>query len=168
MKALSIRPPFIWTILYAGKDIENRTWGTRVVGTIALHASSTVSKQEWEDLSDFLKEHGLPSMPPKETLVKGAIVGVVDIVGCHNPEEGAYPSLWYGDEYGFVLENPRPLPIPIPIKGKLNLWTIPKEIEEQIWAQIPQIPPNLNWVSPVHSQKSKKSWIKEMYSKLKK
>ena len=165
MKALSIRPPFIWTILYAGKDIENRTWGTRVVGTIALHASSTVSKHDYENLSAFLEEHGLPVLPSQKELVKGAIVGVVDIVGCHTPKDGAYPSKWYSGEYGFVLENPRPLHQPISIKGKLNLWTIPNEIEEQIWTQIPKIEREFNWVSPAPSQKRRWIWLKQLFFK---
>jgi len=32
MKALSIRQPYAWLIIHGYKDIENRTWGTRVRG----------------------------------------------------------------------------------------------------------------------------------------
>mgnify|MGYP006363525131 CR=1 FL=1 len=34
MKALSIRAPWWWAILYAGKDIENREWATRFRGPV--------------------------------------------------------------------------------------------------------------------------------------
>ena len=30
MKALSIRQPWAWLILHAGKDIENRDWKPRI------------------------------------------------------------------------------------------------------------------------------------------
>lgn len=41
MKCLSIRQPWAWAILYAGKDIENRTWFTYHRGPFLLHASKT-------------------------------------------------------------------------------------------------------------------------------
>lgn len=34
MKALSIRQPWAWLILHAGKDIENRVWQTRFRGEL--------------------------------------------------------------------------------------------------------------------------------------
>ena len=34
MKALSIRQPWAWAIINAGKDIENRQWPTKFRGSI--------------------------------------------------------------------------------------------------------------------------------------
>jgi hypothetical protein len=38
VKALTIRQPWAWAIIYAGKNIENRSWNTKLRGTIAIHA----------------------------------------------------------------------------------------------------------------------------------
>ena len=39
MLALSIRQPWAWLILRAGKDVENRDWSTKVRGRVLIHAS---------------------------------------------------------------------------------------------------------------------------------
>jgi ASCH domain len=44
MKALSIQQPWAWAIIYAGKNIENRTWNTHFRGTFAVHASGTLMR----------------------------------------------------------------------------------------------------------------------------
>ena len=38
MPALSIRQPWAWAILHAGKDIENRSWRTAFRGEVLIHA----------------------------------------------------------------------------------------------------------------------------------
>lgn len=43
MKALSIRQPWAWMILHAGKDIENREWPTRFRGRVLIHASKAAA-----------------------------------------------------------------------------------------------------------------------------
>lgn len=42
--ALSVRQPWAWAIIYAGKDIENRSWqavnrGLKQRGRVAIHAA---------------------------------------------------------------------------------------------------------------------------------
>jgi hypothetical protein len=48
MKAISIRAPWAWAILHAGKDVENRTWPTNVRGTVAIHASNSMGRAYYE------------------------------------------------------------------------------------------------------------------------
>lgn len=48
MKALSIRQPWAWAIVNAGKRVENRTWETRYRGPILIHAAKGVTKREYE------------------------------------------------------------------------------------------------------------------------
>src|ERR1700690_1312991 len=43
MRALSIKQPWVWAILNAGKDVENRTWTSKHRGWLALHASGRES-----------------------------------------------------------------------------------------------------------------------------
>jgi hypothetical protein len=44
MKALSVRQPWAWAIIHAGKDIENWTWRTHYRGEVAIHASSKMDE----------------------------------------------------------------------------------------------------------------------------
>ena len=44
MKALSVRQPWAWAIIHAGKDVENRTWGTRYHGPLLIHASKNYDR----------------------------------------------------------------------------------------------------------------------------
>jgi hypothetical protein len=56
--ALSIRQPWASLILLAGKDIENRTWETRLRGPILIHAAISMTKREYLDAMDFADANG--------------------------------------------------------------------------------------------------------------
>lgn len=133
MKALSVRQPWAWAILHAGKTHENRDWPTRFRGTIALHAAKGLTREEhlWASM-DIEERSGL--RPPAYPMLaqRGFIVGLVDIVGCVTES----PSPWFQGEYGFVLENPRPLASPIYCKGALGFWPVPAELEKLIKARL--------------------------------
>jgi hypothetical protein len=81
MYCLSIRQPWVWLILYGGKDIENRDWNTHVRGPILLHASQRMSRYEYDDAwgyYEMLRDEGLakgPAMPGYHELPRGGIVG---------------------------------------------------------------------------------------------
>jgi hypothetical protein len=72
LKALTIRQPWAWAIIHAGKDIENRSWNSRLRGTTAIHAGFAYDKHV------ELPRGGKP--PHEEALVRCAIIGVADIV----------------------------------------------------------------------------------------
>jgi hypothetical protein len=83
MKALSVRPPWAWAILNAAKDVENRTWKTTIRGTIAVHSSQTMSRPYYEWALEEIKKVALGAkVPPYDEMVRGAIVGLVDIIEC--------------------------------------------------------------------------------------
>ena len=132
MKALTIKPPWAWAIVHAGKDIENRSWNTNVRGTIAVHASKTVSRSEYERGVRALRILAPRAKAPLyETIVRGAIVGLVDVVG-----EQHTKSKWHDrDSYGFVLANPRALKAPIPCTGRLRFWEVPAPVKAGISRQ---------------------------------
>lgn len=133
MKALSIRQPWAWAILYAGKDVENCDWPTRFRGTVAIHAAKGLTRDEHLLASMEIEElSGL--RPPDFPMLKarGFIVGLVDVVDCVRK----HPSHWFQGEYGFVLKNPRPLVTPIYCKGALGFWNLPEEVEAQIREQL--------------------------------
>jgi hypothetical protein len=125
MRALTVRQPWAWAIIHAGKDIENRGWTNRhVAGTIAIHAGSGL------DPLDELPRGA--KTPRSDDLVRGAIIGVVDIVGVVK----RHRSKWFSGPLGWLLQNPRPLPKPIRYSGRLGLWRIPPAIERTIAQQL--------------------------------
>lgn len=143
MLALSIKQPWAHAILHLGKDIENRDWQTSFRGTIAVHASKGMTKDEFTEYRMFVlnnfdrilsqKERDLTVLSlPFDAYKRGAIVGTVEIYGCVS----IHASPWFSGRYGFVLGNPKVLEKPIPCKGALKFWEVPKDIEAQILEQI--------------------------------
>ena len=127
MKALSIRQPWAWAIIHAGKDIENRSWPTRFRGRFMVHASQGMTRGEYENCLDHChhvsQANPFPAgltMPAFDELPRGGIIGSIDLVDCvagtifnSNP--------WFFGPYGFRLANPEPLPF-TPLKGKLGFF----------------------------------------------
>ena len=138
MKAISIRQPWAWLIVrpdivgadaraaaYAAgliKNIENRTWHTKVRGTVLVHASKGMTAGEYWDVYLWLEELGLPiTLPAIEDIQRCGIVGQVDIVDCVSD----HPSVWKDPgQFGFVLANAVPLPFQ-PLKGMLRFFEVP-------------------------------------------
>lgn len=119
--AISIRQPWAWLILNAGKDIENRTWITKFRGRALVHAAKGMTRKEYRDAKRFVSicvssEIALPSF---YALLRGGIVGEVEITDCVDFHE----SSWFSGPYGFVLHNPKPLPFR-PCRGSLGFFKI--------------------------------------------
>jgi hypothetical protein len=123
MKAISIRQPWAWLILNAGKDIENRRWPTRLRGRVLIHAAKGMTEEEYDDASGFVEFNVDERMvlPDMKTLERGGIVGEVEIVDCVT----ASGSPWFCGPFGFVLRNPRPLPFR-PCRGALGFFDAPE------------------------------------------
>lgn len=119
MKALSLTQPMAWA-LFNGKDVENRTWPTKVRDRVMIHASQGLDKAHYEFIYDRLREL-LPTtaLPYRTTFVHGAIIGEVDIIDCVTEHD----SPWFTGPYGFVLANPVLYAEPIPCKGRLGFFT---------------------------------------------
>lgn len=120
--ALSIRQPWAWLILNAGKDIENRDWPTNFRGRMLIHASKTCTKAEYQDAIDFINsriDYPIIEVPPIEKLDRGGIVGSVEVIDCVTSSA----SSWFMGEHGFVLRNPKPLPF-TPWKGRLGFFNV--------------------------------------------
>ena len=134
MKAISIRSPWAWAILHAGKDTENRSWITHTRGTVAVHASKTMSRPFYEETRAEIKKLApRAKMPPYEAMPRSAIIGLVDVVDCTLKRT----SKWHDKgQYGFRLANPRALLKPIPCDGWLNFWEVPENIVRRISRQL--------------------------------
>ena len=124
MKALSIRQPWAWAIIHAGKDVENRTWHTRFRGPLLIHASKTFDHDGYEWLVE--NEHLLTAeVPPKDEIPRGGIVGKAMAIDCVDD----HPSPFFFGPWGIVLKESKPVPF-IPYRGQLGLFDVPDEILE--------------------------------------
>lgn len=124
MKALSIRQPWAWLILNAGKDIENREWPTRFRGRVLIHTGKGMTSDEYDDAMDLASRlcRSL-ALPSYESLERGGIVGEAEIAGCVTASD----SPWFFGQYGFVLREPKVLPF-IPFRGQLGFFDVEEEI----------------------------------------
>ncbi|MBC8730027.1 ASCH domain-containing protein [Paraburkholderia sp. UCT2] len=147
MRAISIRQPWCWLILRpdltgparaaaiaAGvlKDIENRSWSTRIRGRVLIHASRGMTRAEYEAAQDPLWPVGGPTieLPPFDQLQRGGIVGVATIDGCVTPNDRTSP--WHVEgQYGFHVVESKPLPF-VACKGALNFFEITPDLAAQL------------------------------------
>lgn len=139
-KALSIRQPWAWAIMNAGKDIENRSWPTKFRGPVCIHASlyADPKNREWDACMGVLDSiHGAFTMRElvdqqgrrssaehSAEAARGGIIGVAEIVDCVEASD----SPWFFGRYGFVLRNARPVEF-FPVKGALQFFDWRKRVE---------------------------------------
>lgn len=123
-KVLSLHGPWAWAILHAGKDVENRTWGTRHRGPLLLHASSRpIRGAQLEQHRAYIARcSGMPLDRVPTTFPTGEIVGMVDLVEC--TVELRSPWAARSGALTWQLARPRTLGRPVTgVRGRLNLWT---------------------------------------------
>lgn len=116
MKALSIRQPWAWLIVNGHKDIENRTWPTRLRGRVLIHAGKQHDgrRDEWD----------WPNIVAPEGFDYGGIVGVATITDCVRESD----SPWHmTDCWGFRIVDARPLPF-VACKGALGFFDVPADV----------------------------------------
>ncbi len=131
-KALSIRAPWWWFILYGGKDIENRgpSFPRSRREVVWVHVGKWWRPAEvWEDLVDaraMQEAAGYKGPPVPEDWrglerFCGCIVGSIQIVDYVTSSD----SPWFVGDVGLVLRNPVPLHQPVPFKGMLGFFDVP-------------------------------------------
>lgn len=129
MKAISIRQPWAWAILHAGKRVENRDWPDRMApayrGPILIHAAKGCTRGEFEYGAHYIQHASGVWVPPLATMPRGAIVGTSKLVdvrrnGLTTLDPWAVPGC-----LGLILDDVRALPEPIPWKGALGLFDVP-------------------------------------------
>jgi len=134
MKALSVRQPWAWLIIRPDvhdpkkrallrsmgqiKDIENRTWPTRLRERISIHASKGFDAEGFDWVCERFPDIAMP-----EEFDLGGIVGTVEVTDCTT----AHRSSWFEGPYGFVLAAPRRTAF-VPCRGRLGFWEVPPHI----------------------------------------
>lgn len=119
MKALSIRQPWAWLIIHAGKDVENRTWCSNYRGRFLVHAAKGMTQREYQDAKQFAELNGVHNLPEFDELPRGGIVGSVELTDCLSHSD----STWYTGDTALVLRDPQPLAF-MPCPGRLGFFEV--------------------------------------------
>lgn len=82
MRALTVKQPWAWAIIHAGKDVENRTRATSHRGPMAIHASKNCPLAYYETAAAEIERIAGKRPPPLEELPRGCVVGTVELVDC--------------------------------------------------------------------------------------
>lgn len=119
--ALSVRQPWAHCLMMGWKPVENRSWragnpGLKFRGDFAIHASTGMTRDEYENCADLCRSLGFPCPPPAE-LARGGIVGVGTIVDIVTELD----SPWFFGPKGLIIANALPVEF-IPVGGQLGFF----------------------------------------------
>ena len=125
-RAISIRQPWAWAILHAGKPVENRTWATRFRGRVLIHAGRTFDREGYEWIALNAERLGLPvgAVPGPNGFPMGGVVGAVTVADCVEEGDGhpVEDSPWFFGPFGFVLTDPEACEL-VPCPGRLGFFS---------------------------------------------
>ena len=128
-KALTIRQPWAWAILYAGKDVENRRWQTSYRGPLLIHAALDPDPGGVTRLLWTMADPEAFGQPRQALEARGAIIGLVHLVDIVTDS----PSRWAETRsYHWRLEMPAPVDPPVPCRGHQRLWSPPQAAVEAV------------------------------------
>lgn len=137
MKAISIRQPWAWAIIHAGKRIENREWrgAPSYRGPILIHAAQGCTSEEYRGAAAWMAGRGLiawksgqtPRLPKLSELERGGFVGRAYLVDVIRPGVRC-SSPWYLGALGLVLADVEALPF-TPYRGEFGLFDVPDTID---------------------------------------
>lgn len=134
MKAITIRQPWATLIADGFKPVENRKWLSHYRGPLAIHAAKGCTLKEYSDALRFCRNMGITWDKPLDlpgVIVRGAVIAVVDMVGCVED----HPSLFFTGPWGHVYQNVRKIE-PVPCSGALGLWELPADVLAQVEARL--------------------------------
>lgn len=167
MRALTLKQPWIETILHGNKRIENRLkWkGSSFRGTFLLHSSASMNAAYFQSVLIYLDTHQadidtvmfLPfAAMKKDPRYFGHILGKADVVdvimpGGHehvgrgyNPSQAADTlhhmrhDPYYMGGFALVLANVHRIKTPIPYKGALSFFNVPDSVvKNSYWIKLP-------------------------------
>ncbi|YCK83537.1 ASCH domain-containing protein [Arthrobacter sp. D3-18] len=129
LKAITVKNPWAWSILHAGKDVENRSQSINHRGTLYIHVAKRDDEAGYEN-ETFRQARAKASQAVKNNLhLQGYVLGTVEVVGCHystecRTSEGLCSEWARPGQYHWELANPRPLACPFPEIGQLGLWNL--------------------------------------------
>lgn len=107
--ALSIRQPWCWATVHAGKRLENRNWyndnaDLDVRGPICLRAGTNMTQEEYHQGAAFMASLGI-TCPPAAELQRGGIIGTARVIGVTAKSEDP----WFVGRIALVLDQVKPV-----------------------------------------------------------
>jgi hypothetical protein len=111
---LTIRQPWAWAIIYAGKNIENRSWKPNRPCRVLVHAGKVFEPQGLASLRQ-LRKLGVITVPVPRRYPSGVIIGAVDVTSWDHDDDRndwAAPGYWHWN-----LANPVPASRVIAVTG---------------------------------------------------
>jgi hypothetical protein len=126
IKALTIKQPWA-SLIFCGKDFENRDWKSNCRGIVAIHSSTRMERSDLEDACDLMRGF-IPRFSARifqqDNFPTGVVLGTVEMVGCVTDSD----SHWFQGKYGFEFRNAVRFSNPIPCKGALGFWNLSDEL----------------------------------------
>jgi hypothetical protein len=80
LRGLTVQQPWADSIIYLGKDIENRTRRTTYRGLLLIHAGLRMDQA------------ALCKAPANLPGARGAVIGIARVTGCHTCDGSCTPS----------------------------------------------------------------------------
>ena len=143
MKALTLKHPWPFAIMFMGKDIENRSWKPPVDlfgKRFAIHGGEPPTGKEYRIFRDvaegLLERHGKPLFwlddDDIDQMIQPGIVATAILTHTVTANDGS--SVWYDGppSIGWYLHEVRLVADAVKIKGKQGLWNVPKEIADEL------------------------------------
>jgi ASCH domain len=120
LRALTIRQPWAWAVIHAGKDVENRRWKTSYRGALLIHAANDADPEGAARLLWTMADPEAFGQPRAAFEARGAVIGLVYLADIltDSPSRWAEPGC-----YHWVLEFPSPVEPPVSCRGRPGLWT---------------------------------------------
>jgi hypothetical protein len=103
-------------------------WSTTYRGPLLIHAAKSKTSYDLQRMFNWTREYGV-KMPRWEDMAKGAILGIVDVVGCRPNNDRRHESFWAEQVgYAWILANPQPFREPIPFRGMQGLFDVSDDV----------------------------------------
>lgn len=137
LAGLTLWQPWAWAILEAGKPVENRTWElpSWIRGKwVALHAGVGSTKRNRAEDLEWIRDVFNVEVPPPETLVMRAVVGLVKFGGARRVR-GELGS-WEQGPWAWDVVGKFRLPSPLTMNGAQGFWKVAPDVTQQVLAQV--------------------------------
>ena len=123
MKVLTIKQPWATLIMQGDKRFEFRSWQTKYMGDLLIHAGKGIDKNAMKRLAKYLPDE----------IPLGKILGKVTLVDCIRmcsefkemllkENSDIYTKSSFSENFGWQVEDVQVFDKPIEAKGHLSLW----------------------------------------------
>jgi hypothetical protein len=120
-RVLSVRQPWAWAIIHAGKDVENRPRRSHYRGPLLIHASAAKPDPgAVHALRELVAEVHGGSLTVPDTFATGELIGLVEMVDC---VQGARSPWAERGSFHLKLASPQPVSSGTALTGQLGIWT---------------------------------------------